>query len=109
MSMAPHETSTEETGGSADLAKAFEELAKYVIHLFEDSILPLLVLILDLVFRGEKAASAMENQLTALEQKIDALLEDAEARIDSALEGTGPGSKAEGGDKKNAEGADQAQ
>jgi len=36
---------------SADLAKAFQELAK-----------------------GEKTASAMENQLTALERKIDDLL-----------------------------------
>ncbi|KAL8812053.1 MAG: hypothetical protein Q9223_001280 [Gallowayella weberi] len=43
-------------GEEADWAKAFEEIA-----------------------RGEQAASAMENQLTALEQKIDALLAGAES------------------------------
>ncbi|KAL8897410.1 MAG: hypothetical protein Q9207_007228 [Kuettlingeria erythrocarpa] len=42
---------------AADFAQAFKELAK-----------------------GEQAASAMENQLTALERKIDALLESAEAQ-----------------------------
>ncbi|KAL8999276.1 MAG: hypothetical protein Q9169_001821 [Polycauliona sp. 2 TL-2023] len=53
--MAPeHETTPEP--GDADIAKAFQELA-----------------------RGEQAASAMENQLTALEQRIDALLASAES------------------------------
>ncbi|KAL8677784.1 MAG: hypothetical protein Q9186_005817 [Xanthomendoza sp. 1 TL-2023] len=42
--------------GEADLAQAFQEIA-----------------------RGEQAASAMENQLTALEQKIDALLAGAQS------------------------------
>ncbi|KAL8674671.1 MAG: hypothetical protein Q9168_000903 [Polycauliona sp. 1 TL-2023] len=53
--MAPEREMTPEPG-DADIAKAFQELA-----------------------RGEQAASAMENQLTALEQKIDALLASAES------------------------------
>ncbi|KAL8781772.1 MAG: hypothetical protein Q9194_000132, partial [Teloschistes cf. exilis] len=91
MSMASPETST--TGqqpaeaAAADFAKAFEELAKYVTRLFSDSILPLLMLMLDLVFRGEKTASAMEDQLTALERKLDELLEGAEEKIERTLEG----------------------
>ncbi|KAI4191474.1 MAG: hypothetical protein L6R41_000008 [Letrouitia leprolyta] len=43
--------------GDADIAKALQELA-----------------------RGEQTASAMENQLSALEQKIDALLASAESQ-----------------------------
>ncbi|KAL8695455.1 MAG: hypothetical protein Q9218_000033 [Villophora microphyllina] len=88
MSTAHHEAPPEEPGDdAADLAKAFQELAKYVIYIFSHSLPQFLELILGLVLRGEQAASAMENQLTALERKIDALLESAEGRIDSALEG----------------------
>ncbi|KAL8921938.1 MAG: hypothetical protein Q9172_003787 [Xanthocarpia lactea] len=52
--MAPENATPEPA--DADFAKAFQEIA-----------------------RGEQAASAMENQLTALEQKIDALLASAES------------------------------
>ncbi|KAL8843558.1 MAG: hypothetical protein Q9170_000062 [Blastenia crenularia] len=44
--------------GDADISKALQELA-----------------------RGEQTASAMENKLTALEQKIDALLASAESQV----------------------------
>ncbi|KAL8808372.1 MAG: hypothetical protein Q9182_000192 [Xanthomendoza sp. 2 TL-2023] len=53
--MAPGDTRAD-PGEEADWAKAFQEIA-----------------------RGEQAAAAMENQLTALEQKIDALLAGAES------------------------------
>ena len=39
--------------------------------------------------RGEQAAAAMEKQLTALEQKIDALLESAEAQGSADAEAAG--------------------
>ncbi|KAL8773138.1 MAG: hypothetical protein Q9209_001814 [Squamulea sp. 1 TL-2023] len=55
--MAPEQKTTE--SGDADIAKAFQELAK-----------------------GERAASAMENQLTVLERKIDALLASADSSGD---------------------------
>ncbi|KAL9014955.1 MAG: hypothetical protein Q9173_000409 [Seirophora scorigena] len=49
--------------GEADFAQALQELA-----------------------RGEQTASAMEDQLTALEQKIDALLASAEAQTASNID-----------------------
>ncbi|KAI4279561.1 MAG: hypothetical protein LQ337_000146 [Flavoplaca oasis] len=52
--MAPEHETTPELG-DADIAVAFQEIA-----------------------RGEQAATAMEDQLTALESKIDALLASAE-------------------------------
>ena len=54
----------------ADLAKAFQELAKFVDAMGNMTI----GLTPSLRFRGEHTAAAMEMQLTALEQKIDSLL-----------------------------------
>lgn len=72
--MAPEPATPE--SGDADIAKAFQEIARYVVDFLRYTGL------LELTGsgnRGEQAASAMENQLTALEQKIDALLASAEA------------------------------
>ncbi|KAK0270501.1 hypothetical protein LTR35_014037 [Friedmanniomyces endolithicus] len=73
--------------GEADLAKAFQELAK-----------------------GERAAAALENQLTSMEAKIEALLaqaekeqEDLEKMKAQKPEAGGSGSKHEA-DAKNADG-----
>ncbi len=74
--MAPEPATPE--SGDADIAKAFQEIARYVVDFLRYPYTGLLELT---AFgnRGEQAASAMENQLTALEQKIDALLASAEA------------------------------
>ncbi|KAL8719934.1 MAG: hypothetical protein Q9225_003137 [Loekoesia sp. 1 TL-2023] len=69
--MAPQQTAGRE---DADFAKALQDLA-----------------------RGEQTASAMENQLTALERKIDDLLASAESQ-----------STSEGNDQSKAQTADKS-
>lgn len=71
--MAPENATPE--AGDTDIAKAFQEIARYTVDPLLHTGLPELT---RLGHRGEQAASAMENQLTALEQKIDALLASAE-------------------------------
>ncbi|KAK0333549.1 hypothetical protein LTR91_024708 [Friedmanniomyces endolithicus] len=73
--------------GEADLAKAFQELAK-----------------------GERAAAALENQLTSMEAKIEALLAQAEKeqeeleKMKAQRSEAGESGGKHGADAKNADG-----
>lgn len=95
--------STINDGGDADFAQAFQELAQSV-HADAKLLTVIYFIRADsFIFssRGERTAAAMESQLAALEQKIDALLASVDMDTEAASQATNKNEHGAHGDREH--------